>query len=160
MSDPKVNTAAEWVTSPSNSLLSKRERDIYNMGKEKGVQEFLDKYEKLYQENLSKSYTDTSKILHKIKEKELEIISARLKVLHPNSLKVAISIKETQDISDKLYEIYNFIEELEEKQNSEHYNVDYSIIKANDSFDDNNVENDGYIYKHLLFLNEKGTRES
>jgi len=160
MSNSKANTTTEWVTSPSNSLLSRRDRNIYNMGKEKGAQELLDKFDKVYQQNLSKSYLDTSKILNKIKEKELEILSARLKVLHPNSLKVAISIKETQDISDKLTEIYDFIYELEEKQNDDNYNVDYSIIKANAHFDDSVVENDGYIYKHLLFLNEERTRKS
>ena len=160
MSNLKIRENNEWVTSPSHSLLSKRDRDIYMMGKEKGEQELIEKVHENFRQNLSKSYADTSKILVKIKDENLEIISARLKVLHPNSLKVAISIKESEDISEKLDAIYNFIFEIEEEQNSDIYNVDYSIIKANNGFDENHIENDGYIYKHLLFLNEKRTRKS
>jgi hypothetical protein len=160
MSINHVNKSNEWVTSPSQSLLSKRDRDIYMMGKEKGEQEVFEKFQKAFNENLSKSYADTSKILDKIKTEKLEIISARLKVLHPNSLKVAISVKESENLSEKLSLIYDFIYDLEEKQNTDNYNVDYSIIKANSTFNEKNIENDGYIYKHLLFLNEKRARKS
>lgn len=160
MSNLQAKNTIEWVTSPSNSLLSKRDRDIYLMGKEKGAEELREKYESIFRENLSKSYADTTKILAEIKNEKLEVLSARLKVLHPNSLKVVISIRETESLSQRLNGIYDFIYDLEEKQNTDRYNVDYSIIKANESFDDKNVENDGYIYKHQLFLNEKGTRKS
>jgi Asp-tRNA(Asn)/Glu-tRNA(Gln) amidotransferase C subunit len=71
--------------------------------------------------------------------------------MHPNSLKVVISIKESEDLCKKINNIYEFIGELEEKQNSETYNVDYSIIKANEHFSEKNVESDGFIYKHRLF---------
>jgi hypothetical protein len=39
MSNSQVKNTMDWVTSPSQSLLRKRENDIYVMGKEKGAQE-------------------------------------------------------------------------------------------------------------------------
>ena len=160
MSNLQAKNTIEWVTSPSQSLLSKRERDIYNRGKEKGAQELQEKYEHIFSENLSKSYKDTSEILNKIKEENLEVISARLKVLHPNSLKVLISITETEELYKKIDGLYEFIYDLEEKHNNENYNVDFSILKANNTFIEKNVESDGFIYKHQLFLDEKRTRKA
>ena len=160
MSNLPAKNIVEWVISPSQSLLSNRERDIYNMGKEKGAQELIDKYEKVFRENLSKSFKDTTEILNKIQEENLEVKSARLKVLHPNSLKVLISITETPTLHEKIESIYEFIYELEEKHNNENYNVDFSIIKANEKFTEKNVESDGFIYRHQLFLNEKRSRKA
>lgn len=56
MSNLQIEISNEWVTSPSQSLLSKRDRDIYMMGKENGVKELLEGLDEKFKENLSKLY--------------------------------------------------------------------------------------------------------
>jgi hypothetical protein len=154
----KKSTTAEWVKSSSYSLVNERDIAIFRMGKEQGAEEYKQQIETLLNENLSKSYNDTTKVLEKLREDNISVISARLKVKAINSLNIILSIKESELLNSKIDKIYNFIYDLEEVTNTENYTVDFSIIKANESFSDKRVESDGYIYKHRLLLNEETAR--
>jgi hypothetical protein len=150
-------TPIEWVKSSSYSLVNERETAIYNMGKEKGVEEEKERFDSLIKENFQRSYNDTTQVLDKIKTSGIEVISARLKIKSINCLRVAVSLKKDNLSDDIIEDIYNFIYELETISNKEDYNIDFSLIKANEGFSDKSVENDGYIYKHQL-VNEKSSR--
>jgi hypothetical protein len=157
MTTKKLPNNTDWVIS-SHSLNSERERAIYAMGKEKGVEEAHEKHIDHIGKNLAKSYNDTTKILEKLKANNIDIISARLKMRSENCFKILLSVKDTEDIPLNLDNIYNFIHEVETTSNTNDYMVDFSIVKANSNFSDAKVENDGYIFKHRLFINEEDTR--
>lgn len=150
-----IEHSGEWVTTPSHSLVTKREMDMFLMGKEKGVEEYKKKRQDIFDLNFIKSYNDASKILDIIKAFNIQIISARLKVEALDVFRIAISVKQTEELNSKIEDIYNSIYELEESESSDSYSIDFSIIKASESFDDKFVENDGYIYKHRLTINEE-----
>lgn len=154
----KIEHSGEWVTTPSHSLVTKREMDMFLMGKENGVEEYKKKRQDIFNFNFVKSYDDANKILDIIKAFNIQVISARLKIEALNVFRIAISLKQTEELNSKIEDIYNSIYELEESESNDSYSVDFSIIKANESFDDKCVENDGYIYKHRLTINEESTR--
>jgi hypothetical protein len=131
---------------------------MYARGKEKGVEEYKIQQENILNNNFVKSYEDTSKILKVLNDFKITVISARLKVENINNLKIALSIKQSEELNNKIEDIYNIIYDLEDSTNSDNYRIDFSIIKVNDNFSDKCVEGDGYIYKHRLFANEKRTR--
>jgi hypothetical protein len=151
---------SEWVTSPSHSLLTERDKTIYNMGKIKGAEEHEKELIDLIQSNFKKSYLDTSKVLKEMLTKKINVISARLKVESIHSLKVALAVSPDDNLKENIGGLYNFIFELEGKTNSSKYNIDFSIIKATQELTDKCIENDGYIYKHLLLTNAKRSRRS
>lgn len=157
MSNPQLSNT-EWVKSSSYSLVNERDIAIFQMGKERGAVEEKEKIDHIISENFSKSYEHTSRVIKKLSDISVPVISARLKIKAINCLRIALAINSTDLSSEKIEEIYNFIYELEQSENSSDYSVDFSIIKANDSFNDETVENDGYIYKHRLLLDEESTR--
>lgn len=153
------NSDTEWVKSSSHSLNSQRERDIFSLGKERGAEEVRKEIQDLYLTHLTKSYEDTTRLLSYVKDLELDIISARLKVDSLTSLKVVIALKSDEKLLKSLDKLYNRLYDLEDEINSDEYDLRFSIIKANgESFSDKCVENDGYIYKHRLSLNEEEAR--
>lgn len=154
----KIEHSGEWVTTPSHSLVTKREMDMFLMGKEKGVEEYKKKRQDIFNLNFAKSYDDANKILDIIKAFNIQVISARLKIEALNVFRIAISVKQTEVLNTKIEDIYNSIYELEESESNDTYSIDFSIIKANEHFDDKCVENDGYIYKHRLIINEESAR--
>lgn len=131
---------------------------MYAMGKEKGVEEYKKQRQDILNANFAKSYQDTNKILEVLRRFNISVISARLKVETLSNLKVALSIQQTEELNEKIEDIYNFICEVEDSSNSENYQVDFSIIKANDHFSDECVESDGFIYKHRMISDEKRAR--
>jgi hypothetical protein len=151
-------TNSEWVKSVSHSLVNERDIAIFQMGKEKGAKEESDRIQKIIENNLSKTYNDTTKVIEKFRAEKIDIISARLKVKSIYSFKIILAIKFSESVAEKMDNIYDFIFNLEKSINKENYFVDFSIIKANENFSDSKVENDGYIYKHRLIINEKSSR--
>ena len=150
--------APEWVKSSSHSLVNERDLAIYMMGKEKGAEEYKEQIDDILKHNFTQSYEDTTRVLERLKDYQLNIISARLKIESIRSLKIILAIQQSDLLSEKIEDVYDFIYDLETQSNNSEYRVDFSIIKANENFDDQCVEGDGYIYKHRLLLNEKSPR--
>ena len=149
----------EWVQSSNHSLNTAREQAIFSLGKEKGAEELKKEISDIYISLLTRSYEDTTKVLSVFKYLQLDVLSARLKVDSLNSLRVMIALRPNDKLFESLDTVYNHLYDVEEEINNDDYHVTFSIIKAfENSFSDASVENDGYIYKHRLSLDEKTTR--
>lgn len=152
----KISANTEWVKS-NQSLITEREKNIFNLGKEHEAQRAKKIRLDMLEANFAKSYVDTTKVLKKLKKDKIDVISARLKVENLNCLKIMLSVKNTGDTPLNLSNVYDFIFEIEEKRRSKNYRVNFSITKANESFSEDRVESDGYIYTHGL-LDEESSR--
>ncbi|WP_448698434.1 hypothetical protein ACFGVR_16490 [Mucilaginibacter sp. AW1-3] len=150
-----IQQPAEWLTTPSQNLNSKRYLGIISIkSKEQKAEDPKPlPQQAILNENFVRSYEDTCKVLSLLNESDIDVISARLKVETLNHLQIMLSIKQTKDLNDKIENVYSFIYELGESSSSENYNIDFYIIKATEHFNDKGIEKDGYIYKHPLTIN-------
>lgn len=148
---------AEWVTTPS--LINKRETEIYNLGKQKGLEEADEKFDKILTKNFQLSYKHTTELLKFLIKKNISVINARLKLEQINDLKVAVILKSDENVKNHISEVYDFVYDLEGKNNKANYNIDFTIIKADDNFQERLVEKDGYIFTHQLLTNVRGRKK-
>ena len=143
---------AEWITPAS--LVSKRDRAIYDLGKQKGKEEVDNDFQANLNRNFERSYHHTTEFLNFLKNNNVYVLDAKLKFEHLSDLKVAVIIKEEDNLSEKISSIYDFVYDLEGRSNSDDYNIDFTIVKADCNFQDKLVENDGFIFTHQLLIND------
>jgi hypothetical protein len=139
----------DWVTPAS--LVSKRDKAIFDLGKQKGKEEVDNDFQERLGKNFELSYIHTTEFLNFLAEKNVCVLDARLKV--------AVILKEDEDLKEKISLVYDFLYELEAKNNTEDYNIDFTIIKADERFQGGLVEKDGYIFTHQLLNNDGATKE-
>jgi hypothetical protein len=141
----------DWVTPAS--LVSKRDKAIFDLGKQKGKEEVDNDFQERLGKNFELSYIHTTEFLNFLAEKNVCVLDARLKLEHLSDL------KEDEDLKEKISLVYDFLYELEAKNNTEDYNIDFTIIKADERFQGGLVEKDGYIFTHQLLNNDGATKE-
>lgn len=147
----------EWITPAS--LVSKRDKAIFDLGKQKGKEEADKDFEDRLGRNFELSYIHTTEFLSFLSEQNISALDARLKFEHISDLRVAIVLEEDDDLKNKISLVYDFLYDLEAKNNTEDYNIDFTIIKSDENFQGRLVEKDGYIFTHQLLNNDRSTEE-
>jgi len=148
---------AEWITPAS--LVSKRDKAIFDLGKQKGKEEADNHFQDHLNKNFELSYTHTTEFLNFLSDKNINVLDARLKIDHVSDLKVAVILKEEDNLKDKMSLLYDFLYELELKNNTEEYNIDFTIIKADENFQGRLVEKDGFIFTYQLLNNDRAAKK-
>jgi hypothetical protein len=147
----------EWVTPAS--LVSKRDKAIFDLGKQKGKEEAENDFQERLVRNFDLSYVHTTEFLNFLSEKHVDVLDARLKLAHISDLRVAVVVKEDSNLKDNISLVYDFLYDLEAKNNTEDYNIDFTIIKSDENFQGRLVEKDGYIFTHQLLNNDRAAKE-
>jgi hypothetical protein len=147
----------DWVTPAS--LVSKRDKAIFDLGKQKGKEEVDSDFQERLGKNFELSYIHTTEFLKFLSENNVCVLDARLKLEHLSDLKVAVILKEDETLQEKISLVYDFLYDLEAKNNTEDYNIDFTIIKADERFQGELVEKDGFIFTHQLLDNDGAAKK-
>ncbi len=146
----KILAPANWeFTSPSERLYtSDHVIDAYLTGKK----EALEQTEKLIIEklktNINNSGSHTNEILKHLKKQKFNPIGAYLKINSWDDFSILLILPENEFLSDKIYSVYNYLTELEDKVSSEFYKLNVSICDTDGEVDDNCIKADGFNLKH------------
>lgn len=110
--------------------------------------EALEQTEKLIIEklkaNINNSGSHTNEILKHLKKQKFNPIGAYLKINSWDDFSILLILPENEFLSDKIYSVYNYLTELEDKVSSEFYKLNVSICDTDGEVDDNCIKADGY----------------
>jgi CDP-glycerol glycerophosphotransferase (TagB/SpsB family) len=146
----KILAPANWeFTSPSERLYtSDHVIDAYLTGKK----EALEQTEKLIVEklktNINNSGSHTNEILKHLKKQKFNPIGAYLKINSWDDFSILLVLHEDEFLSDKIYSVYDYLTELEDKVSSEFYKLNVSICDTDGEVDDSCIKADGFTLKH------------
>jgi hypothetical protein len=142
---------ANWeFTSPMERLYtSDHVIDAYLTGKN----ETLEQTEKLIidklKNNINSAGSHTNEILKYLKKQKFNPIGTYLKINSWDHFSVLLILPESEFLSDKIYAVYDYFTQLEDKVSSEFYKLNVSIFDTDGDIDDNSIKADGYNLKHI-----------
>ena len=117
-----------------------------------GHRNALDKEKKLIFEklltNLKISTDSTNEIKEHLKKNNMTVVQTFLKIVSWNSFSLLFVVPEEQYLTEKIFEIYQYVEEVEEKLHSDFYNLNISICDVDEEgLNEGKVKADGYYLR-------------
>lgn len=122
--------------------------DAYLKGLSDGKEQTNTVLKNQLQANLNKAAVDTSTVLHFLKEKKFDAISAHLKVCSLYDLSVIITVRDEDILSPSFTEVYDFSCTLEKKEKTNLYSISFSFVNKSPNFNSGLLISDGYIFSH------------
>jgi hypothetical protein len=104
-------------------------------------------WEKIHQ-NIEKAGTDTKKLIDQLKQKGLDLISARLRVISWDQYEVLVTLSEKQFVGEEFEMSYDIVSELENSSREEHYCISFRFCPEVKGFEEQRVKADGFILTH------------
>ncbi|TAF74431.1 MAG: hypothetical protein EAZ53_09330 [Bacteroidetes bacterium] len=148
----EILAPANWeFTSPKEKLFSSDHViDAYLKGQKSGLEQAQRLILEKLVSNINKSGKNTTAILDFIRKKKFNPISAYLKINSFDDFAILIVLPQSEFIDKKIFSIYDFISELENKENEDLYHIQVSICDTEEGIDENYVRSDGFNLKHKM----------
>ena len=125
--------------------------NAYLKGKEEATKENLAAIKKLLLDNLKKAGEQTSEIITELKNKDIEVRSALLKIHNWNEVEVLLIVPQDNYIDPHFLEAYDLITKFEKEfYEEEIYSITFSFVDDNDYLDKDKIESDGFILEHKM----------
>lgn len=109
------------------------------------------------QNNIVIATSDTFKALDAMHDKGFIAISAHLKVVARNSLKVLITVSDADFAKESFLGLYSLVREIEDDSKTDSYAIEFSFVNRSRYFNIDEVELEGYRY---AFKPLEGDQES
>lgn len=158
----KVEEQAKWqVSAPKEKLFSEDNViDAYLKGKREGLKAAEKASWELLNSNIEKSAEYTDRVIKEITNKKFTPISAHLKICSLIGLNVIIKIKEEDFLSDEFLNIYSFIGRYENEINKDIFNLSFSFIDGDKTFNQTRLRADGFFLNYNSLHNAKSPRKT
>jgi len=122
--------------------------DAYIKGKNDGLEQTVKLMVKQFNNNMNRAAEDTGKVISFMREKKFNPLSAHLRVESFDNFSILITVPESDFISDSFKDIYVFTDNLQKYAAEDLYNLSFSFIDKSESFDNEILISDGYIFTH------------
>jgi hypothetical protein len=122
--------------------------DAYIKGKNDGLEQTVKLMVKQFNNNMNRAAEDTGKVISFMREKKFNPLSAHLRVESFDNFSILITVPENDFISDSFKDIYVFTDNLQKYAAEDLYNLSFSFIDKSESFDNEILISDGYIFTH------------
>lgn len=139
----RIETAADQV--PVNYVI-----DAYQKGQEKGREAYQKVLNQQYQANVEQAMKHADKVLEFLIEKQkMAPISIHLNPVAMDKYKVLIVITESDFISDKIDDVYDFVTMAESAWSGDLYQISFSFAYSSEGkpFNYALLQTDGYIFE-------------
>lgn len=96
--------------------------------------------------NMIIATSDTLKVLNVMNSKGIIAISAHLKVVSRDSLKVLITVSDEDFVKESFLGLYSLVREIEDGSKTDFYVSEFTFINRSSSFNIEQVEFEGFRY--------------
>lgn len=123
----------------------KGRKEGIEQGKMKMLEEAQEIVANEFEKNRKLAAELTSRIEAKLESVDMKFAAAHLKVHDPSALEVLILVREKDILSDKMLEIYSFVDELEEENEDV---VEFNFVNKSTHFNQELLISDGFTYRY------------
>ncbi len=121
--------------------------EAYVQGKEFGKTMADKALTHVFSNNIEKTVGIEKEVVKHLKEQKFSPLASYLKVHSFYAFQVLIVVTEDNFNSDDFLKVYDYIHDVELKENSELYNISFNFTNSSDYFNENHLKTDGYLVK-------------
>ncbi|MBL0049677.1 MAG: hypothetical protein IPP32_16465 [Bacteroidetes bacterium] len=161
----KISATSNWgSSSPKDGLFtSDFVIDAYIKGKSDGIGQKEKLIQEKFSTNLKKLSTNTSELITFLKSKKIPVTDVFLKVNSWSTFNLLVIVPRKDFTSSKVTSVYNYISDLEVKEENDLFRFQISILSAGDKINTGSINADGFRLKYNSKPPKKveeGTRNS
>jgi hypothetical protein len=156
------SSTTSWIrTTPSSSQFTGDDViQAWEQGKKDGVDEILRLAVTQLDENVKAAFAHTSELLSIMQNLGVKPSNAWLKISTWNRLHVLVLVDERDMLEGGIYEVYKEIQSIEDRENTGHYSICFSLVGDAPDLNHRLMESDGYTRAINPGRLDAGTRSS
>lgn len=136
------------VAIPSEGTFSSDEViDAYLKGQQDALENATRLIAKTLDEGVQQCAFISKEIISFLKNRSFSPSTAFLRINSPFSFDALIGVSEADFLSEEMFEVYEFITDLEEENNKEFFHISISVSDLGDDFDEEAIFADRYLLK-------------
>ena len=117
----------------------------YRIGHHEGAEKEKREFDASVNNNSIIAASDTFKVIQIMNNAGIKPVSAHLKIVSRNSMKVMITVSDIDFAKEAFETVYLQVFEVQEASKTDSYSIAFTFINRSDSFNDELVKLDGFV---------------